>query len=189
MSGPEKGRIAKNIKVFRLQRRMSQDVLSCLVGVPLNTVTTWEQQRRSPNIVSLARIARALGRPVDDFMLEDPPPPSPHWVRPAFAVRVIDKYHDDDLYVRALAAIDEINREHIDRAEKTKKAPPAVPLTELGIPVRGAVREDVASLVAAGTIEASRIADSQAPSTSGPRTRGRGGRPRGSSPHTKARQR
>lgn len=66
--------VARNIKRFREEAGLSQSVLAGMVGVPPNTLSTWEQGIRKPTFENVAALAEALGRAIDDFRLENPPP-------------------------------------------------------------------------------------------------------------------
>lgn len=62
-------KIAKNIKKLRRQQKISQDRLSKLADLSLNTVVSIETGTNSnPTIETLTKIAKALGVGVDDLI-------------------------------------------------------------------------------------------------------------------------
>ena len=61
--------IGKNIKKFRLDKELSQDKLSKLADLSLNTVVKIElDESPNPTIETIQRIAKALGVSVDDLL-------------------------------------------------------------------------------------------------------------------------
>jgi transcriptional regulator with XRE-family HTH domain len=61
--------IAKNIKKYRAERKISQDKLSKLAGITLHTLTKIESGATTdPRITSLSKIANGLGVSVDDLI-------------------------------------------------------------------------------------------------------------------------
>jgi transcriptional regulator with XRE-family HTH domain len=64
-----KSTIAKNIKKFRQEKGISQDRLSKLADLSLNTIVNIESGGNpNPTIETLNRIANALGVKVDDLI-------------------------------------------------------------------------------------------------------------------------
>ena len=64
-----KNQIAKNIKRLRKKLGLSQDRLSKLADLSLNTVVTIESGvNENPTIDTISKIARALGVGVDDLI-------------------------------------------------------------------------------------------------------------------------
>lgn len=64
-----KNTIGKNIKQLRQERNLSQDRLSKLADLSLNTVVTVESgANENPTIDTLTKIANALGVGVDDLI-------------------------------------------------------------------------------------------------------------------------
>ncbi|MBU0531053.1 MAG: helix-turn-helix transcriptional regulator [Candidatus Uhrbacteria bacterium] len=64
-----KNQIAKNIKRLRKDQQLSQDRLSKLADLSLNTVVTVESgANENPTIDTLSKIASALGVGVDDLI-------------------------------------------------------------------------------------------------------------------------
>jgi transcriptional regulator with XRE-family HTH domain len=62
-------KIAKNIKNVRLEKGISQDRLSKLADLSLNTVVTVESGANpNPTIETLSKIAKALGVRVEDLI-------------------------------------------------------------------------------------------------------------------------
>ena len=61
--------IGKNIKKFRLDKGLSQDKLSKLADLSLNTVVKIElDESPNPTIETIQRIAKALDVSVDDLL-------------------------------------------------------------------------------------------------------------------------
>ena len=61
--------IGKNIKKFRQEKELSQDKLSKLADLSLNTVVKIElDESPNPTIETIQRIAKALGVSVDDLL-------------------------------------------------------------------------------------------------------------------------
>ena len=61
--------IGKNIKKYRQEKGLSQDKLSKLADLSLNTVVKIElDESPNPTIETIQRIAKALGVSVDDLL-------------------------------------------------------------------------------------------------------------------------
>jgi len=61
--------IGKNIKQYRQNKELSQDKLSKLADLSLNTVVKIElDESPNPTIETIQRIAKALGVSVDDLL-------------------------------------------------------------------------------------------------------------------------
>lgn len=61
--------IGKNIKKFRQAKKLSQDKLSKLADLSLNTVVKIElDENPNPTIETIQRLAKALDVSVDDFL-------------------------------------------------------------------------------------------------------------------------
>lgn len=61
--------IGKNIKKFRQEKELSQDKLSKLAGLSLNTVVKIElDESPNPTIETIQKIAKALEVSVDDLL-------------------------------------------------------------------------------------------------------------------------
>jgi transcriptional regulator with XRE-family HTH domain len=61
--------IGKNIKKFRQEKKLSQDKLSKLADLSLNTVVKIElDESPNPTIETIQRIAKALNVSVDDLL-------------------------------------------------------------------------------------------------------------------------
>jgi transcriptional regulator with XRE-family HTH domain len=64
-----KSNIGKNIRKYRLQKKMSQDRLSKLADVAFHTITKIESgDTPNPTIETVKKIADALGVSLDDLM-------------------------------------------------------------------------------------------------------------------------
>ncbi len=64
-----KNTIGKNIKRLRTEKNLSQDRLSKLADLSLNTIVTVESgANENPTIDTLTKIAHALGVRVDDLI-------------------------------------------------------------------------------------------------------------------------
>lgn len=69
MSNNNHSKIGKNIKKIRQDKGISQDRLSKLADLSLNTVVTVESGANpNPTIETLTKIAKALGVGVDDLI-------------------------------------------------------------------------------------------------------------------------
>lgn len=69
MSNHNQSKIGKNIKKVRQDKGISQDRLSKLADLSLNTVVTVESGANpNPTIETLTKIAKALGVGVDDLI-------------------------------------------------------------------------------------------------------------------------
>lgn len=69
MSNNSNSKIGKNIKKLRQDKGISQDRLSKLADLSLNTVVTVESGANpNPTIETLTKIAKALGVGVDDLI-------------------------------------------------------------------------------------------------------------------------
>ena len=69
MSNNKSSKIAKNLKKIRQDKGISQDRLSKLADLSLNTVVTVESGANpNPTIETLMRIAKALNVGVDDLI-------------------------------------------------------------------------------------------------------------------------
>lgn len=61
-----------SIRVFRAERRMTQQQLAEAVGVSRQTVNAIESGRFIPSTVLALKVARLFGKPVEEiFILED----------------------------------------------------------------------------------------------------------------------
>ncbi len=61
-----------SIRVFRAERRMTQQQLAEAVGVSRQTVNAIESGRFIPSTVLALKVARLFGKPVEDiFILEE----------------------------------------------------------------------------------------------------------------------
>ena len=61
-----------SIRVFRAERRMTQQQLAEAVGVSRQTVNAIESGRFIPSTVLALKVARLFGKPVEDiYILED----------------------------------------------------------------------------------------------------------------------
>ena len=84
-------------------------------------VVKWEQGERAPRGDSLAALSVALGRPMDDFYA-DPPPPRERAVElpPVFALKTLEKV-DPDLRKKAEDFLRSLDREHYAKLRALKK--------------------------------------------------------------------
>ena len=62
--------LADNLRLLRLKRRLSQNVLADEAGVTQALVSTIERGRANPTLESLERLAQVLGIRVGDFFDE-----------------------------------------------------------------------------------------------------------------------
>lgn len=64
-----KSAIANNIRIFRSRRGISQDRLSKLADLSLNTIVKIEAgKNKNPTIVTLSKIAKSLKVAIDDLI-------------------------------------------------------------------------------------------------------------------------
>jgi putative transcriptional regulator len=59
--------LAENIKAKRLERNMTQEELSGMVGVARKQITCYESGERIPDLYNAIRLARALGTTVEEL--------------------------------------------------------------------------------------------------------------------------
>jgi len=64
---------ARNLKQFRIDAGMTQQDLAELTDVSMQSIHRWESMSSRPTSTAAMALARALGRPLEDFFLEDPP--------------------------------------------------------------------------------------------------------------------
>jgi transcriptional regulator with XRE-family HTH domain len=62
-------KLGKNIKAFRVKRKLSQDKLARKSDIPFSTLVKIEAgYTPNPSIDTVAKIAKALGAKIDDLM-------------------------------------------------------------------------------------------------------------------------
>lgn len=59
-----------NIKTVRLSKNLTQEELANKLNVSRTTVTMWENNKSSPNIEIIKKIANVLGCTIDDLLKE-----------------------------------------------------------------------------------------------------------------------
>lgn len=59
--------LAENIKAKRLERNMTQEELSGMVGVARKQITCYESGERIPDLYNAIRLAKALGTTVEEL--------------------------------------------------------------------------------------------------------------------------
>lgn len=109
---------------------MTAPELSFRSGVSIGSIQKYMNGLRTPTLKKLEPLARALGRPLADFHAEQPPEAKP-FVSPAFGLRVMDEKVDSDLRRQAEQAIDDLNREHLQRVTRGRPAQPRTYVTEM----------------------------------------------------------
>lgn len=109
---------ARNLKHFREEADLSQVELAGMARLGLSTISRAENARNMPNVSGIARIAEALGRPVQDFLMKDPPP-MPDARRGPVRFRFIGPL-DPDLAAQAIQEIERVNIEHHRRVQAAK---------------------------------------------------------------------
>jgi len=107
--------IRVNVKRFREGVGLTQQQLADRAGLSVDAVRKWEGKRGTPDRESLTKMAYALGRKMDDFNLEDPPPPSDMPI-PVFFLRVAEEA-PEDLRREAEVIVDQLNKRYADRAK------------------------------------------------------------------------
>lgn len=65
-----KGESLMNIKTVRLSKNLTQEELANKLNVSRTTVTMWENNKSSPNIEIIKKIANVLGCTIDDLLKE-----------------------------------------------------------------------------------------------------------------------
>jgi transcriptional regulator with XRE-family HTH domain len=80
---PIRLRIRKRLVRFREELDKSQDELAADIEERVGALRTWEQGTAGIKVVNLDKLAKALGRSVNDFLSEEEPPPLPEEKRPA----------------------------------------------------------------------------------------------------------
>lgn len=63
-------RLAENIKFYRKAFHMSQDKLAKLLNVDKRIVSAWENDRRKPDLESLAKLCEIFGETLDSLFFE-----------------------------------------------------------------------------------------------------------------------
>lgn len=101
---------------------MTQQQLADESGISIDAIRAYEGKRRTPARPQLKLLADALGRKMDDFTLENPPPPSPE-MRPPLALKV-GPNAPDDIRQKAERYLRELNREYFERVQAHKKKGP-----------------------------------------------------------------
>jgi transcriptional regulator with XRE-family HTH domain len=114
--------IQLNCKRFREESGMTQQQLADESGISIDAIRAYEGKRRTPDRPRLKLLADTLGRKMDDFTLENPPPPNPE-SRPPIALKV-GPHAPADIRKRAEEYAKQLNREYFDRVHAIKKKEP-----------------------------------------------------------------
>lgn len=113
--------IQRNVKRFRKEAGLTQQKLADRAEVSVDGVRKWESGRGTPDRESITKLAAALGRKMDDFNQENPPPASTPSL-PAFTLKVSDGTPDDlRQYVQ-----DFVNRMNQEAVSRGMAYPPGV---------------------------------------------------------------
>ncbi len=64
------GVFGERLKAFREAVGLSQSGLAEQSGVPVGTIRDYEQGRRDPSLEAAAKLARAVGKPLEAFLDE-----------------------------------------------------------------------------------------------------------------------
>jgi transcriptional regulator with XRE-family HTH domain len=115
-----KERIRQNLRRFRREAGLSQPQLAALVDTRANTIAQWESGRRTPQTEHLVELANALGRAIDDFLKENPPPAKKREI-PAVAAKIIRTDLTDDEREEIAKWQDSFNRRVLDRVLDEKR--------------------------------------------------------------------
>jgi transcriptional regulator with XRE-family HTH domain len=60
--------VAKNLKSYRLKRKLSQDALATKAGISVSYVSMLEREQRSPALDTLESLAKVFGVPPWDLL-------------------------------------------------------------------------------------------------------------------------
>lgn len=105
--------IQSNVRRFRLEAGLTQQQLADQADISVDAVRKWEGKRGTPDRESLTKIAPVVGRKMDDFNQENPPPPTARSL-PPFALKAIPGA-PDDLRREAELFIDQLNKRSAER--------------------------------------------------------------------------
>ena len=65
------------IRDLRKSRRLTQKELADAAGLSIDTISRYERGDREPRITEMGMIAKALGCPAKDILMDDVPDPTP----------------------------------------------------------------------------------------------------------------
>lgn len=68
--------LGQRMKRLRQSAHFTQQKLATEAGVAVSNIRNWEQDHRTPSVYALFRIARTLGRKMEDFLEEMPEVPT-----------------------------------------------------------------------------------------------------------------
>jgi DNA-binding XRE family transcriptional regulator len=60
--------LGQRLRRLRQAADFTQERLAAQTGLAVSSIRNWEQDHRTPNIFALFKIARALGRRIEDFV-------------------------------------------------------------------------------------------------------------------------
>jgi transcriptional regulator with XRE-family HTH domain len=73
--------MGQRVQRFRQEAGLSQSELAAKAGVPVPTLRNWEQERSIPRVDFAAKVAKALGRPLDEIVGDVAIPTEPKKLR------------------------------------------------------------------------------------------------------------
>lgn len=117
--------VQRNLQAFRREfgeaigRDFSAEEAAEAAGMPIDTLRSYERGYRRPKLASMVRLADLYERPIEDFVAELPPPRPVRW-RPRARIAFKAWALDADLEARAMAAIQELTAEQMNRAMAAK---------------------------------------------------------------------
>jgi transcriptional regulator with XRE-family HTH domain len=144
------GQALANLKVFIKERDFTSERVALRAGMSLGTFNKLIRGARKLNLPTIAKLARALGRNPEDFLAAKPPAPRP-MPAVAFEVVVVDDEVSDELYQKALRAIEPINDEHARTKISRRSAalqPDTTPSDEPTLAARVHMTDDASALLA-----------------------------------------
>ena len=89
--------LARNLVALRQARKLTQDAVAKAAGVPRSTIAHLESGAGNPSLAVLARVAQALGSPIDE-LLAAPRAAVRHWQ----ADEIVPRHKGHGVQLRAL---------------------------------------------------------------------------------------
>ena len=118
--------VRRNLKRFReelaahLGQEFGQQDAAEVTEIPIDTYRAYEGGKRRITLAPLVKLAAVYGRPVEDFLLDVPPPLDPSRLPPPL-VRFKAWGLDDDLRAQAATEIERVRRLQLDRVRAAKE--------------------------------------------------------------------
>ena len=109
--------ISDRVRSARRAAGLSQEELAEAIDRTSATISNLERGKYTPSLVTLERIARALGKPLSTFVeVEEFEGASPERIERELRARALLRGFDDPAVTQALAHLEAINS-HLDRSE------------------------------------------------------------------------